>query len=32
MAANLVAIIPVLLLYFFAQNKLIGGIASVGIN
>jgi multiple sugar transport system permease protein len=32
MAANLVAILPVLLLYFFAQNKLIGGIASVGIK
>ena len=32
MAANLVAIIPVLLLYFFVQNKLIGGIASVGIK
>lgn len=32
MAANLVAIIPVLLIYFFAQNKLIGGIASVGLK
>jgi multiple sugar transport system permease protein len=32
MAANLVAIIPVLLVYFFAQNKLIGGIASVGLK
>jgi multiple sugar transport system permease protein len=32
MAANLVAVIPVLLLYFFVQNKLIGGIASVGIK
>jgi multiple sugar transport system permease protein len=32
MAANLVAILPVLMLYFFAQNKLIGGIASVGIK
>jgi multiple sugar transport system permease protein len=32
MAANLVAIIPVLLVYFLAQNKLIGGIASVGIK
>lgn len=32
MAANLVAIIPVLVIYFFAQNKLIGGIASVGIK
>lgn len=32
MAANLVAIVPVLLVYFFAQDKLIGGIASVGIK
>lgn len=32
MAANLLAIIPVLVVYFFAQNKLIGGIASVGIK
>lgn len=32
MAANLVAVIPPLILYFFAQNKLIGGIASVGIK
>ncbi len=32
MAANLVAIIPVLVLYFFAQDKLIGGIASVGLK
>jgi multiple sugar transport system permease protein len=32
MAANLVSIIPVLVVYFFAQNKLIGGIASVGIK
>jgi ABC-type glycerol-3-phosphate transport system permease component len=32
MAANLIAIIPVLLLYFVAQNKLIGGIASVGVK
>jgi len=32
MAANLVAMIPVLVVYFFAQNKLIGGIASVGIK
>src|SRR5215203_3754882 len=32
MAANLVAMVPVLLLYFFAQEKLIGGIASVGIK
>jgi ABC-type glycerol-3-phosphate transport system permease component len=32
MAANLVAILPVLIVYFLAQNKLIGGIASVGIK
>ncbi len=32
MAANLLAIIPVLIIYFLAQNKLIGGIASVGIK
>ena len=32
MAANLLSIIPVLLLYFLAQNKLIGGIASVGVK
>ena len=32
MAANLVAMLPVLVLYFFAQEKLIGGIASVGIK
>ena len=32
MAANLLAIIPVLLIYFLAQNKLIGGISSVGIK
>ena len=32
MAANLLSIIPVLIIYFFAQNKLIGGIASVGIK
>jgi ABC-type glycerol-3-phosphate transport system permease component len=32
MAANLVSMMPVLLLYFFAQEKLIGGIASVGIK
>ena len=32
MAANLVAIVPVLLVYFLAQDKLIGGIASVGIK
>ncbi len=32
MAANLAAIVPVLVVYFLAQNKLIGGIASVGIK
>lgn len=32
MAANLIAIVPVLLLYFVAQRKLIGGIASVGLK
>ena len=32
MAANLIAIIPVLIVYFFAQNRLIGGISSVGIK
>jgi len=32
MAAGLVAMIPPLVLYFLAQNKLIGGIASVGIK
>lgn len=32
MAANLLSIIPVLLVYFLAQNKLIGGIASVGVK
>lgn len=32
MAANLLSIVPVLVVYFFAQNKLIGGIASVGIK
>ena len=31
-AANLVAIVPVLIVSFLAQNKLIGGIASVGIK
>lgn len=32
MAANLASIIPTVILYFFAQNKLIGGIASVGLK
>lgn len=32
MAASLMAVIPTLVLYFLAQNKLIGGIASVGLK
>ncbi len=32
MAANLITIIPVAILYFFAQKQLIGGIASVGLK
>jgi ABC-type glycerol-3-phosphate transport system permease component len=32
MAANLIFMLPALIIYFFAQNKLIGGIASVGIK
>lgn len=32
MAANLITIIPVLIVYYFAQGKLIGGIASVGMK
>jgi multiple sugar transport system permease protein len=32
MAANLIAIIPPLIVYFLAQKRLIGGIASVGIR
>lgn len=32
MAATLVSIIPVLVLYFFAQRHLIGGIASMGLK
>ena len=32
MAANLITIVPVLIVYFLAQNKLIGGIASVGLK
>ena len=32
MAAALLSVIPMLLLYFFAQDELIGGIASVGIK
>ena len=31
MAANLITIIPVTIVYFFAQDKLIGGISSVGL-
>jgi multiple sugar transport system permease protein len=32
MAANLLSIIPPILVYFFVQKKLIGGIASVGLK
>lgn len=32
MAATLVTILPVLVVYFFAQDKLIGGISSVGLK
>lgn len=32
MAATLASIVPVLILYFFAQRQLIGGIASVGLK
>ncbi len=32
MAANLITIIPVAVLYFFAQKQLIGGIAAVGLK
>jgi ABC-type glycerol-3-phosphate transport system permease component len=32
MAANLITILPVLVVYYFAQGKLIGGIASVGMK
>jgi ABC-type glycerol-3-phosphate transport system permease component len=32
MAATLVSILPILVLYFFAQERLIGGIASVGLK
>lgn len=32
MAATLITILPVLVVYFFSQNKLIGGIASVGVK
>jgi len=32
MAANLIMMLPAVVLYFFAQEKLIGGIASVGLK
>jgi multiple sugar transport system permease protein len=32
MAASLISVIPMLILYFFAQKQLIGGIASVGLK
>ncbi len=32
MAATLVSVLPVLVIYFFVQKKLIGGIASIGIK
>ena len=32
MAANLTTILPLVIVYFFAQEKLIGGIASVGLK
>jgi multiple sugar transport system permease protein len=32
MAANLVSILPAVIVYFFVQKKLIGGIASVGLK
>ncbi|MEA3334290.1 MAG: carbohydrate ABC transporter permease [Chloroflexota bacterium] len=32
MAATLISIIPILILYFFSQKQLIGGIASVGLK
>lgn len=32
MAANLIMMLPAIVLYFFAQDKLIGGIASVGLK
>jgi multiple sugar transport system permease protein len=32
MAANLIMMLPAVLLYFFAQERLIGGIASVGLK
>jgi multiple sugar transport system permease protein len=32
MAANLITMLPAVIIYFFAQEKLIGGIASVGLK
>jgi ABC-type glycerol-3-phosphate transport system permease component len=32
MAANLVMMVPAVILYFVAQDKLVGGIASVGLK
>ncbi len=32
MAANLITILPILVVYYFAQGRLIGGIASVGLK
>ena len=32
MAANLIMMLPAVILFFFAQEKLIGGIASVGLK
>jgi multiple sugar transport system permease protein len=32
MAATLVSLLPILILYFFSQKQLIGGIASVGLK
>jgi ABC-type glycerol-3-phosphate transport system permease component len=32
MAANLITILPILVVYYFAQGRLIGGIASVGMK
>ena len=32
MAANLIMMIPPIVVYFFAQEKLIGGIASMGLK
>jgi multiple sugar transport system permease protein len=32
MAATLVSILPILVIYFFAQRQLIGGLASIGLK